>query len=145
MGDYYITENAVDPSEKWAGTSWERVRGRMLIGEDDSMAAGTTGGSATHTLTLDEMPSHNHEQTAHSHSITGGSHTQNINFADAGNNSAHQAIALGLKVGDHASFQIEAHTHDCSSNAGVIQNTGGGQSFSILNPYIAVYMWKRVA
>lgn len=40
--------------------TWEQVGGRFLIGADGTYAPGTTGGEATHTLTVDEMPSHTH-------------------------------------------------------------------------------------
>lgn len=36
------------------------LRGRFLLGADDTYAVGAKGGAATHTLTIDEMPSHTH-------------------------------------------------------------------------------------
>lgn len=40
--------------------TWEQVGGRFLIGADDTYVPGTTGGEATHTLTVNEMPAHTH-------------------------------------------------------------------------------------
>lgn len=36
------------------------MRDRFIVGAGNSYAVGTTGGEATHTLTIAEMPSHNH-------------------------------------------------------------------------------------
>ena len=48
------------------GTTWvEFGEGRMLLGENASHANGSTGGAETHTLTVDEMPAHTHDYTAH--------------------------------------------------------------------------------
>ena len=49
-----------------SGTTWvEFGEGRMLLGENASHANGSTGGTETHTLTVDEMPAHTHDYTAH--------------------------------------------------------------------------------
>jgi microcystin-dependent protein len=40
------------------------LRGRMPLGVDDDRVLGTTGGVAAHTLTVEELPSHQHTQTA---------------------------------------------------------------------------------
>lgn len=34
--------------------------GRFLLGQSTTYKAGTTGGAATHTLSINEIPSHNH-------------------------------------------------------------------------------------
>ena len=39
------------------------LRGRVLIGKSTSYTLGNNGGEATHTLTVSEMPSHNHAGT----------------------------------------------------------------------------------
>ena len=36
------------------------------------------------------------------------------------------------------------HTHNVTA-AGTNSNTGGGNAMDIMNPYLAVYMWKRTA
>lgn len=60
VGTIYETMDAkFNPSTFWGGT-WEKVSGRFLYGSED----GTTGsedGEKTHTLTIDEMPSHTHD------------------------------------------------------------------------------------
>lgn len=56
----YMSTDSTSPASIFGGT-WERIKDRFLLGAGDSYGAGTTGGSATHTLTIDEMPSHSHE------------------------------------------------------------------------------------
>jgi microcystin-dependent protein len=46
--------------EQYGGTSWTKIEGRFLLGASSSYPVNATGGEATHTLTIDEMPSHTH-------------------------------------------------------------------------------------
>ena len=59
-----IIKNA--PWAGFAGQTWELFsQGKTLVGQDtndaDFTTLGQTGGSKTHTLTIDEMPSHSHD------------------------------------------------------------------------------------
>ena len=80
IGAIYITTNATNPSELFGGTWEPYAEGRTLIGngslENVNFVAGSTGGNLTHTLTLEEMPSHTHTQSSHSHI----GHKQSFNF-----------------------------------------------------------------
>lgn len=44
-----------DPAEFFGG-KWQRIKGRFLLAADDTYPAGSTGGEAEHTLTVDELP-----------------------------------------------------------------------------------------
>lgn len=63
-----IHSTTLDTMEKviafYGGTTWEKMEGVFLLGASDTYAAGSTGGEATHTLTVSEMPSHNHKVSA---------------------------------------------------------------------------------
>jgi len=102
------------------GTTWVAFgAGKMPIGVDSSDTdfdtAEETGGSKTHTLTEAEMPSHTHTYDK----TTGESCGSGVNIS--GSNSGY------------------CYTSTASSSA------GSGTAHSIMNPYIAVYMWKRTA
>ena len=60
IGSIYMSVNAADPSTLFSGTSWEKLEGRFLLGSNSTYKPGSTGGEATHTLTVSEMPAHTH-------------------------------------------------------------------------------------
>lgn len=60
VGSLYISENATSPAELYGGT-WERIEGKFIMGASDTYPAGSTGGSATNTQTVDEIAPHRHE------------------------------------------------------------------------------------
>ncbi len=60
IGSIYMSVNPTSPATLFGGT-WEQLKDRFLLGSGDTYASGTTGGEATHTLTIDEMPSHAHK------------------------------------------------------------------------------------
>jgi hypothetical protein len=110
------------------GTTWVAFgAGKMPIGVDstdtDFDTVEETGGTKTHTLTEAEMPAHKH------HSGYGV------------NDTPRYGSATGL-----ASARIDNSAHDYFSTEGPYGETvGSGTAHSIMNPYIAVYMWKRTA
>jgi hypothetical protein len=62
VGSLYVTgDDTFNPNEAegWQGT-WSKIEGRFILGSSEDYAVNTVGGEATHTLTIDEMPSHNH-------------------------------------------------------------------------------------
>ena len=91
------------------------LKGRTLVGKDstdtDFNTLGKTGGEKTHTLTVDEMPKHNH---------TGGILTTN---AIAGNERFYFQ-QLGATNGENFSNSLK------------IGEAGGGQPHNNLQPYM---------
>lgn len=59
VGAIYLSVNSTSPATLFGGT-WEQLENRFLLGAGSDYTAGATGGEATHTLTINEMPSHNH-------------------------------------------------------------------------------------
>ena len=77
---YFNYTNASNPSDLLGFGTWEKIE-TFVLGASASHPAGEVGGEETHTLTTDEMPSHNHtENSAGSHTHggstgSGGSHS----------------------------------------------------------------------
>lgn len=70
VGSIYMSVNSTSPATLFGGT-WEALdEGRVLIGCNATYPAGSIGGEFEHTLTVDEMPSHNH--VINTYSGTGG-------------------------------------------------------------------------
>ena len=124
VGSVYISVNSTNPSTLFGGT-WEAfASGKTLVGIDTQQSefntVQKTGGEKKHTLTIEEMPSHSHRFKAWAWGYTRASTT---------NYCADQSM-------QYDNYEdIGAH----------IANTGGGQAHNNLQPYIVVYMWKRVA
>lgn len=115
VGAIYLSVNDTNPATLFGGT-WERIGGRFLLGADDTYAAGSTGGEAEHTLTIDEMPKHNHE-------------IDNLN--SAGNATPFMTVQAQNKVGYGGNVQT--------------MYAGGGKAHNNMPPYLAVFMFKRVS
>ena len=119
IGSIYLSVNNVNPTNLFGGTWVAFGTGRTLVGVDTSQTefntVEKTGGEKTHTLTINEMPSHNHDSNGWA-SVTDGS----------GNYNVFGAMNGGGKLVP-------------------TRNTGGGQPHNILQPYITCYMWKRTA
>ena len=90
---------------------------------------GATGGVSSVELTADTMPSHSHTL-----SDPGHSHTFNIGAVDDMNFTAQ---AGQLPAAD--STMIANQSSTAARTTGIVVNaTGDGQAFSVLNPYIAL-------
>ena len=140
VGSIYMSVNATSPSTLFGGTRERIGVGRTLIsagGDTDAVVdsnnytgrgtisniqaswfpAGQTGGETDHTLTTAEMPSHQHQLLVRNNS-----------------GSVTNTWCLSNEKGT-ARWQTDQGT----------RNTGNGNSHNIMQPYFAVYMWKRTA
>lgn len=67
IGSTYITQDDTNPSTILEFGTWERSKGKVFVGLDEEDAdfntIGKTGGEKTHTLTVEEMPTHAHGGT----------------------------------------------------------------------------------
>lgn len=114
VGAIYLSVTDANPAALFGGT-WARIGGRFLLGADTTYTAGSTGGEAAHTLTIDEMPKHNHE-------------VDNLNA------SGSATPFMTVQAQDKRGFGGNVQT----------MYAGGGKAHNNMPPYLAVYMWKRV-
>ena len=63
VGDILQTINSTPPAQRWPGTQWQQITDRFVRGSDAQHPAGSTGGSWTHTQTIDELVSHAHSSS----------------------------------------------------------------------------------
>ena len=146
VGSIYMSTVSTNPATLFGFGTWEAMpAGRVLLAQGKSSwgttyNAGSTGGEATHTLTVGELPSHSH---AGSVNASGGhTHTFPINIAYHGPFFPYaDSISRGENKNGVTSISSSSngdHTHTVNIN-----NTGSGQFHNIMQPYIVVYIWKR--
>ena len=152
VGSIYMSTVSTNPATLFGFGTWEAMpAGRVLLAQGTASwgtyNAGSTGGEATHQLTVGEIPSHNHSASISTTNLTGtmsfpqwctvGS-SGIVSFKDAGNIQTPDGQ-------DHAppirTFTINAtHGHTISIN-----NTGTDTPHNNMQPYLAIYIWKRKA
>ena len=130
VGSIYMSANSTSPETLFGGT-WESIGGRFLLGADATYAAGSTGGEATHTLTVSELPVLSGSISMHGEGA-GGS-------AVAGVSGVFSAVTV------EQGYQSSAVNSGASSVSKIAFNAGSGQRHNNLPPYLAVYMWQRTA
>lgn len=157
VGSIYISVNdSFNPNNVFPGTWVSFGKGRTLVGVDRSdlefQSSEDTGGEKTHTLTVDELPAHNHSVTIDSKELKGsvwnfvgqnanyapGNSTSGV-FSKGGDGTCFYPSATGKATGINDGFAMDA-THDHTATSG---NTGSGTAHNNMPPYITVYMWKR--
>lgn len=117
VGSIYMSINNVSPATLFGG-KWVQIKGRFLLGASDVYKANTTGGEATHTLTNNEMPNHQHSIWFPN---SGGEQSAEIGYPEAGSKNTYYAEA--------------------SKTSG----RGGGAAHNNMPPYLVVYMWRRLS
>lgn len=115
VGAIYISTASTSPASLFGG-SWAQLTDCFLLGASTTYSAGSTGGAATHTLTVNEMPRHRHWGV----------------YRPDWYPAAETGQASGISDGS-------------SSNQLFTDYEGGGNAHNNMPPYLAVYMWKRIA
>lgn len=146
------------------------LKGNVPVGlntdDTDFKTLGKISGEKKHTLTVNEMPSHNHEATvgvdengAHTHTVSGtaqssGTHTHSSYYLDDLTSDKGNSRRRGVADSNSGSstdniIAAGAHTHTVSATAQSsgththdvtveIANKGGGTGHNNLQPYIVL-------
>lgn len=155
IGSIYINVNNINPSELFGGT-WRQVKDTFLLASGDTYNNGSTGGTATNTLSVNQLPSHNHSYTratgvgyhkltisempSHNHSYTNASGTVEV---AAG--SANLALSGILSENTGYTGGDGTHNHPLNTDTPNTGNAGGGSAVNNMPPYLAVNVWVRTA
>lgn len=120
VGSIYLSVNNTNPSQ-WFGGTWEQIaKGRTLVGVDTSdtnfNTVKKTGGEKTHTLSIDEMPSHNHSTPS----------------------TLRYESTSTWWIGGTGGTTIAVDNKATGS-------TGSGKAHNNLQPYFTCYIWCRTA
>jgi hypothetical protein len=91
VGSIYLSYSHVSPASTFGGT-WARISNTFLWAVDADGTIGQTGGAKTHTLTVDEIPSHSHG-SVYSGMADGTKNTAWL--ASGGSNMAYGALYKG--------------------------------------------------
>ena len=114
IGSIYMSVNEVSPAAFIGGT-WEKIENRFLLAAGSDYATGSTGGEASHVLTIDEMPSHKHYLRLTKSNVASGSNYARLS-----------------STGDW-------------NDQNLVTDEGNNQPHNNMPPYLAVNIWKRVA
>lgn len=115
INSIYISYSHTSPAELFGGT-WARIEDRFLWGCKSTESIGATGGEPSHTLAVNEMPSHSHPVID----------TKEYSTTSGGWNAP--AWGPGSKT-----------------TAAITGFTGGGAAHNNMPPYIQVSIWRRIA
>lgn len=140
IGSLYWSSQSTDPGTLFGGT-WTRIKDKFILAAGDTYTNGATGGTATVTLTTNNMPSHSHTiggntgptqptftGTEHSHSYTpAGSVSVTTNPTFTGSEHSHSYTPAGT---------VSSHTHALSgtgataaaTSTATINNTSEGNA-----------------
>lgn len=112
VNSFYISYASTSPASLFGGT-WTQITSAVLRG---ATGVGYTGAD-THTLTINEMPSHNHKDQSRvswNDNMSGGMYMSYVN---------------------QANFQTDRTVYT--------SNTGGGAAHSIVQRSFNCYIWYR--
>lgn len=134
--DYPNLYDALDPAYHIDADSFSvpDMRDRFALGAGPDHAANTTGGSFSHTQTVDELASHDHATVDHTHGDTPHTHAEGTaipSAADLGTGVPVPSAVPGVGITGPASVGI------LPANV-MVTNTGGGQAMDITPPFIAL-------
>ena len=162
VGAIYISVNSTSPATLFGGT-WEQIKDKFLLSTGNSYANGSTGGSATHTITSANLPAHTH--TYSKANATTGSHTLTIDEIPSHSHSVttwnyySMTPATGTKIpktfdgadggatktNTNSTGGGKGHTHSLNTTTTNTGSTGSGTALNTMPPYLTVYMWQRIS
>ena len=115
VGSIYISVNSTNPQTLFGGT-WVQIKDTFLLACGNTYSNGATGGEASHTLILEEMPP----------DVLSG-------------------YCLDSKKSWATGAWSNYSNYGYATNTIANSQFGGGVAHNNMPPYLAVYVWKRTA
>ena len=131
VGSLYMSAEATSPASLFGGT-WEQIKDRFILAAGDTYAAGSTGGEATHALTISEMPSHSHRML-----ISGYTGWESETISG-------YVLKLDNNILDNTTGGQTTLPHVTNNNLNILYS-GNNSAHNNMPPYITMYVWKRIA
>ena len=151
VGSLYWSSKSTNPATLFGGT-WVQIKDRFVLACGDTYkTVGATGGASSVTLSVSNMPSHNHSFSwsgDHSHAITDPGHTHGIPTGaqdsrnEGQNDHAYKRETNNSTTRSTTGISIKSATISISGNT---STSGSGTAFSILPPYVVKYCFERTA
>ena len=158
VGSIYMSMDNTNPTNLFGGT-WEKIEGKFLLSSDSSFTVGSTGGNSSvsytptgtvgnHTLTVEEMPNHNHQFGLVKWNSDGSNSgpmasvptmysevsTNNFHKPAAGTGNTNYSSKGNLMIWPTGGSQPHSHSF-----------TGTPSNINTMPPYLVVNVWKRTA
>ena len=130
VNSIYLSMDSTNPNTLFRFGTWQLIaQGRTLVGVDtsdnDFKTVNKTGGSKTHTNTIEELVPHKHK-------------SMTLGIGNGGYKV--EGIAGAGQVGTETNYIGETTTVSLDE-----AKSARAQAFSIMPPYVTVYIWKRTA
>ena len=151
VGSIYMSTVSTNPATLFGFGTWEAMpAGRVLLAQGKSSwgttyNAGSTGGEATHQLTVGEMPTHSHTGNINTTNLSGTFISKSMERDSSGIVSNISTNKVGNSSGGSGNTGTEYTINASHTHTIVINNTGSNQAHNNIQPYIAVYIWKRIS
>lgn len=122
IGSIYISIDGTNPETLFGFGTLEQIQDTFLLSAGNTYSAGSTGGESEHALTIDEIPSHNHDIVR----------------------PQWYSLESGTLESSNSAYGVTNKTLGIYSDSSSIKDSGNGQSHNNMPPYLTVYMWKRI-
>ena len=130
VGSIYMSVSSTSPATFLGGT-WVQIKDTFLLAAGTTYAAGSTGGEATHQLTRDEIPAHNHFLID----------TGNTQYVYTSPKSTATSGSWGARLtANYGTIDVSTETYKLTTSG-----SGSDVAHNNMPPYLAVYVWKRTA
>lgn len=136
VGSLYMSAEAASPASIVGGT-WEQIKDKFILAAGDTYAAGSTGGEATHT----------HDYSLIYNALYGAivgtdeNLIRSFDYATSTYKNSHN-ITYTSEIKKNKGIMGD---YEDAINISLMRNDAKTNTASTIPPYVAMYVWKRIA